>query len=309
MIDLLGVSIATAPVSFGVYGAEPVGGDPEALLEAMAAAGFEGTELGPPGYLGSPSELLSRLERHGLRAAGVYAAIRFGDPRWIEADIEQAIRSLAELATAGDGQAPLILADGGADALLASPARLWWDRTEALDAAGWRRLVDVVKKFEALAADAAVPLSFHPHISTYVESVWEVERLLALTEVGLTLDTGHLCLAGADATECLRAWKDRINHIHVKDVHVEVLTEARETGRIDFDEWWADVSSPLGEGDVDLVDFVAELRRSGYRGWLVIEQDRSPSVAGSYRNIAEAEARNRAWLVQQLSGSDEAKSR
>ncbi|MGH8924076.1 MAG: sugar phosphate isomerase/epimerase family protein [Acidimicrobiia bacterium] len=301
------MTIATAPVSFGVYGLGQEGGDPEALLEAMASAGFAGTELGPPGYLGAPSDLASRLERHGLRAAGVYAPIRFGDPRWIEPDFSQAERSLAELAASGNGQAPLILADGGADALLANPARPWWDRTEALEAVGWRRLVEVVKRFETLAAEAGVPLSFHPHISTYVESVWEVERLLALTEVGLTLDTGHLYLAGAAAKDCLRAWKDRINHIHVKDVHVDVLTRAREIGRIDFDQWWPNVPSPLGEGDVDLIDFVAELRRTRYRGWLVIEQDRRPGPPGSYPTIAEAEARNRAWLVQQLGGSDETK--
>ncbi len=302
---MTGMNIATAPVSFGVYGIEAGRGGPEDLLEAMAAAGFEATELGSPGYFGSPSELLDKLERHRLQAAGVYAAIRFGDPAATETDIGQAVESLAELAAVGNARAPLILADGGADALLANPARPWWDRTEALEADGWRRLVEVVKRFETMAGEAGVPLSFHPHISTYVESVWEVERLLALTEVGLTLDTGHLRLAGAAASECLRAWRDRINHVHVKDVHVDVLIKARETQRKDFDEWWADVSSPLGEGDVDLTEFIAELSRAQYQGWLVIEQDRSPSRVDSYRSVAKAEERNRKWLVQQLIANGE----
>lgn len=294
------MNIATAPVSFGLYGLELTGGDPEALIEAMSAAGFEGTELGPPGYLGSPSELVTRLERCRLKAAGAYAAVRFGDPRLIEADVHQAIRSLTELAAVGRGRAPLILADGGAEALLARPARAWWDRREALDAPGWGRLVEVVKRMETLAADAGVPLSFHPHISTYVESVWEIERLLALTGVSLTLDTGHLFLAGAAATECLRAWKDRINHIHLKDVHVEVMTKARETGRTDFDEWWADLCCPLGTGDVDLEPFLTELVAVGYDGWIVVEQDRAPTPIAEYTKVANGQEANLAWLRARL---------
>lgn len=292
--------IATAPVSFGLFGLEPEAGDAEALIEAMSAAGFEGTELGPPGYLGSPSKLLTRLERHHLMAAGAYAAIRFADPGLIEADVRQATRSLTELEAAGSGRAPLILADGGSKALLAHPARAWWDRGGALDEEGWERLVEVVKRMEVLAADAGVPLSFHPHISTYMESVWEIERLLALTGVGLTLDTGHLFLAGAAATECLRAWKDRINHIHLKDVHVDVMTSARQTGRTDFAEWWARVCCPLGTGDVDLEPFLDELVAVRYDGWIVIEQDRPPTPVADYKKVAMEQKTNLDWLRARL---------
>jgi inosose dehydratase len=57
----------------------------------------------------------------------------------------------------------------------------------------------------------------------------------------------------------------------------------------------------LGTGDVDLEGFLAELARSGYSDWLVVEQDMVPQSA---RDAAEAEAsqvRNRAWLKEHAS--------
>ncbi len=49
------IKVAAAPVSWGVF--EKTEGDPlqlgpEQMLDQMAAAGYAGTELGPPGYFG-----------------------------------------------------------------------------------------------------------------------------------------------------------------------------------------------------------------------------------------------------------------
>ena len=40
--------------------------------------------------------------------------------------------------------------------------------------------------------------------------------------------------------------------------------------------WRRGVFCELGEGDVDLAAFFAELEAAGYEGWLVVEQDRIP---------------------------------
>jgi inosose dehydratase len=65
--------------------------------------------------------------------------------------------------------------------------------------------------------------------------------------------------------------------------------------------WRRGVFCELGTGDVDLEGFFAELARSGYSGWLVVEQDMVPQ---SPHDAAEAEAsqvRNRAWLREHAS--------
>ena len=59
------IRVANAPVSYGAFeitvGVLPNVPGPEEVLTAIAQAGYEGTELGPPGYLGD--------REHAARAA------------------------------------------------------------------------------------------------------------------------------------------------------------------------------------------------------------------------------------------------
>ena len=56
----------------------------------------------------------------------------------------------------------------------------------------------------------------------------------------------------------------------------------------------------LGEGDVDFDPFFAELRRSEYSGWIVVEQDMVPSSSEDAAEAVDAQRRNRAWLRTEL---------
>lgn len=292
--------IATAPVSFGYYGpAVAAAGDPGVLLSHMRNAGFDGTELGPPGLFGSLEHLSDKFDRHSLSVAGAYIPLEFSSSRWDEhlADMHATLDELQALGSFG----PLaILADVGTAELMANPARHWSDRTLALDHTEWRPFARRVEAAMSLVESKNLGCSFHPHLSTYVESPWEVERLLAMTDIDLTLDTGHLFLTGASSAECFRAWSDRINHIHVKDVHIEVLRHAQATHASDFDRWWEETCCALGDGDVDLIAFLTEIARSNYDGWIVIEHDRKPTRAEDFALVAGEQAQNLAWLERQL---------
>lgn len=296
-----------APVSFGVYGAEGSRGpDPDALLAAIAAAGYDGTELGVPGFFGSPAETADRYARAGLACIGCYIPIHFAaDEATVAADMDRMRTILAELQAAGRGDALAILADEGSPALLVNPARPWDDRSLALDDAQWAVLGRRLEAARMLAEEHGMRTTFHPHISTYVESPWEVERVLDASPIGLTLDTGHFLLAGAEPRAALARFGDRVDHVHLKDVRVDVLRRAKAEGRTDFDAWWGDVSVRLGEGDVDLAGFVADLVRRGYDGWLVVEQDRVPigDDPVALRDAAAAEAHNARWVREALAAA------
>lgn len=111
------------------------------------------------------------------------------------------------------------------------PARDPADRRLALDDDAWRDAAVTIDAARALVTDYGLVTSFHPHLVTHVEARWEVERLLETTEVGVTLDTGHLLLAGADPVQCLLDWRERIDHVHLKYVRVGVLQRARGAGQ------------------------------------------------------------------------------
>ncbi len=294
--------IGSAPVSFGVYGdAEQLGVSPSALLDSAVVAGYHGMELGPPGFLGTASETADAFASRGLAVVGAYVPIHFSaDDATVGRDLANMERTLAELTGAGSPPGLAILADEGSAELLLNPARDPDDRRLALDDAGWDRLAGGMARALALASAAGVPTSFHPHISTYVESPWEVERLLTTTEVDITLDTGHFWLAGADPVEHLARFGDRVNHVHLKDVRRAVLERARAERRTDFDEWWGHVATPLGAGDVDLVAFLDKLRLLDYDGWLVVEQDRLPIGHDAIEPVAAEQLENRRWVEHAL---------
>ncbi|MFG3260390.1 sugar phosphate isomerase/epimerase family protein [Streptomyces sp. NPDC048172] len=296
------IRIGNAPVSYGVYG-EAAGGEgtsPAQLLATMAEAGYEGSELGPPGFFGSPEETADAFARHGLSAIGAYAPVHFAlDDATIEHDLSRIAITCRELAAVAERTGTpglVILADEGSETLLHNPARAHDDRTLALDDAGWARLAHYAQTALRMAEDHGLRTSWHPHISTYVESAWEVERLLDSTDVGLTLDIAHLQLAGSDPVDCWRAWRERINHLHIKDASMAVLQDAKDQRRTDFDEWWAHVCVPFGKGDVDIDAFLDAVVADGYDQWLVVEQDREPTPADLYPQVAQEQAHNYAWL-------------
>lgn len=268
------IRVANAPVSYGAFeltvGVLPNVPGPEEVLDAIAQAGYAGTELGPRGYLGQDRTLRERLERRGLALVGGFVPISFGED-------ETFLELGATLDILDSFGAKPILADAGPRV-----------------AVDWERLADGVASAAALTRARGFEPTFHHHMGSRVQTPSEIERLLELTDVGLLLDTGHLAAAGGDVLRGLRDWRDRIEHVHVKDVRLGVLR-----GAADWDDAWRrGVFCELGAGDIDLESFFAEL--NGYSGWLVVEQDWIPGPGDDASEAAAAQARNRRWLAQHV---------
>jgi inosose dehydratase len=181
--------VGNAPVSFGAWNLEasrhPSVPPPERVLAEVAAAGYDGIELGPLGWLDPAS-----IAAHGLELPGAYISIPFGD----------GLGRLDETLDVFDGVARgarPILADKGGSA--------------PLDFADVARVAEHVR-------DRGYEPTFHHHLGTRVESRAQIEALLDHTDVPLLLDTGHALGAGIDPTEALRSWRERIDYVHLKDV-------------------------------------------------------------------------------------------
>jgi inosose dehydratase len=286
--------VANAPLSYGAFemtvGVFPNVPGPDALLAEMAAAGYAGTELGPPGYLGEGDELRARLERHGLELTGGWCPIRFSEPEAWDEDFAELERTLSLFEAAGAEDAHPVFGDGGSEARRANPGR----GEPSLDDEGWRRWAEGARRAADLARARGFEPTLHPHTSTYVESPAEIDRALELTDVGVLVDTGHLLIGGADPIEALRAWGPRVNYIHVKDVRMDVLRGVVDDRADALEAWRRGIFCELGAGDVDLDAFFAAL--DGYDGWVVVEQDRIPRDDEPLSESAEAQVRNRAWL-------------
>lgn len=298
----MALRVANAPLSYGAFevtvGVYPNVPGPDELLAAIASAGYAATELGPPGYLGDEDELRPRLERHGLELTGGWCPIRFSEPeRWDE-DLAELERTLSLFAAAGATAAHPVFGDGGSPARVANPGRGQEDRALGLDERGWRRWAEGVRRAQDLAASRGFEPTLHAHTATYVEAPWEIERALELTDLGLLVDTGHLLIGGTDPIQALRDWGERVNYVHIKDVRMDVLRQVVAERADMLEAWRRGIFCELGDGDVDLPRFFGALRDVGYDGWIVVEQDRIPRPDEVLSESAEAQVRNRAWLLQ-----------
>ena len=135
---------------------------------------------------------------------------------------------------------------------------------------------------------------FHHHVGTRVQTPAEIERLLNGTDVALLIDTGHLTAGGGDPVRALRDWHDRLRHVHLKDVRLDVLRSSRDWSGA----WRAGAFCELGAGDVDLEAFLRDLAGGGYDGWLVVEQYRVLGPDDDAAAAFSAQARNRRWLTE-----------
>jgi inosose dehydratase len=294
------VRVANAPLSYGAFEmtvgtsfAVPPG---TAVLEAIGHAGYAGTDLGPPGYLGEGDVLRERLEANGLEVVGGFVPIAFSQPELWDEGLAGLRHTLALFDAAGARGARPVLCDAGGPERIANPGRGGDDPSLRLDDRRWSALVDGVARAADAARDGGYEPVFHHHTATYVEGLPEIERFLEDTDVPLLLDSGHLAVAGGDPIAGLRDWSERIGAVHLKDVRMDVLRTVRADRADMLTAWRRGLFCALGDGDVDLDGFCAALDASGYDGWLVIEQDRVLEDEDAFAGAAAEQERNRAWL-------------
>jgi len=254
--------------------------------EGPVETGHEGTELGPPGYLGDE-------DLRGLTMVGGFIQLPFTDP---DASLDELH---ATLDLFGEHQhARPVLCDAGGAERVANPGRGGEDPSLRLDEARWQVLVDGVERAADAARERGFEPVFHHHTSTYVESVEEIEQLLEDTDIPLLLDCAHLVVAGGDPLQALADWGERIDAIHIKDVRLDVLAGVKAERADTLTAWQRGLFCALGEGDVDLAGFCRGVEALGYDGWVVVEQDRVLASEADFERAADDQAANRRWLKE-----------
>src|SRR5215207_2259686 len=256
--------VAGAPISWGVC--EVPGWGPqlpaERVLAEMAGLGLTATELGAPGFLPSdPRALRALLAEYGLALVGGFVPLVLHEPSCDDA-----------YATAGEIAA--MLSAAGADVFVAAAVMdAGWSAPAPLDDAQRTRLAGSLAGIAELVAGHGLTFALHPHAGTLVESAADVDRLLATTDVGWCLDTGHLLIGGGDPVAFVRDHPDRIVHVHLKDVDAAVAARYRAGELTLMGATQAGLFRPLGRGDASIAEVLDELDAHGYERWLVVEQD------------------------------------
>ncbi len=261
MID----QIAAAPISWGVCEVPDWGAQlpPQRVLSEMAALGFTQTEAGAAGYLPEdPTELAAILADHGLNLLGGFVPLVLHNRDERE----------ATLASVHDTAA--MFRDAGATYFVTAAITTWdWAPRTPLSQAEWQHLYEMLDLVEDIVAEYDLVQALHPHIQTVIEQADEVQRVLDNTRAGWTYDTGHLLIGGYDPIEFGRNYTDRIRHVHLKDVVLDLSAPVMTGEQSIMEGVQAGMFCNLGAGDVAIDQAVQIMVDSGFQGWYVIEQD------------------------------------
>ena len=139
-----------------------------------------------------------------------------------------------------------------------------------------------VEEFAGFIAAEGLPLVYHHHMGTVVETGAEIDAFMAATgpATGLLLDTGHAFFGGSDPETLARRYMDRVGHIHCKNVRPAVMQRVRAERLSFLQGVRAGVFTVPGdpEGGVDFPPVLRVAAEHGYQGWLVIEAEQDPAV-------------------------------
>jgi inosose dehydratase len=243
------------------------------------------------------AQLRDELRSRELGMVGAFVTTRLVDSRSYSGSRERAAATARLLAAVAGATPPVIVlsdeptadphrarAAGRVTPNLSLPAEWWLEAADGINGIA-----------RAVRDETGLRTVFHHHCATFVETPAEIDALMKATDralVGLCLDTGHATYGGGSPLDLLDRYRDRIWHVHFKDCDPRVAERARH------EEWDYQTAlrhglfCELGKGAVDFAAVVRELERSGYDGWIVIEQDVLPGMGAP----ADSARRNRSYL-------------
>ncbi len=250
-------------------------------VERAAQLGFEYVEplvhngrelLSEAGYYHSfsmdedPREMKEILERHRIKPSGLSAHSPLMRPDISVDYLRRAIRFAADLG------APVVNTDEG-------PKPEWMSDTEAFAIMKYT-LALVMKTAERYGV--FVGIEPHQIFSRKTEGLLRIASLVDSPFLKINYDTGNAYLGGEDPYAGLEAVKDRVVHVHAKDISIRQADAER--GKVTG----TPVGCACGDGVIDWRRVISILRSSGYHGVLSVECGTSEQAARSLAHLREA---------------------
>ena len=144
----------------------------------------------------------------------------------------------------------------------------------------WAIVLPILRRHGEIAAEHGLKTVYHHHTGWIAETMEQYERLLAESDpryLGAMLDCGHATkdFVGHSALEFFERHHDEIRYVEFKDFSPQT-----------------DLRTEVGRGTCDFEGIAAAIKKHGYAGWVVVEQNGTnssakESSAESYRYIRE----------------------
>ncbi|MBU0278246.1 myo-inosose-2 dehydratase [Gemella sp. zg-570] len=247
------------------------------ILSDAKLVGFEGTEIGGC-YPACPDELNKELSLRNMRIAGQWFSgylIRDG----LEKSIEDFTKHCSFLQAVGADVAVYSEQSRsiqGMTDVCVYTEKPFYTKEE------FECLADGLNVLGKIANDHGLKLCYHHHMGTGIQTLEETRKLMELTDptrVYLLYDTGHIYVSDREYMPLLKEFKDRIGHVHFKDVRLEKLEEAVKENMSFLNSFLHGIFTVPGDGCIDYREVYEFLVDMNYRGWIVVEAEQDPKIA------------------------------
>ncbi len=273
----MSVKLGVSPIAWSNDDMPELGGETslEQCLSEARQAGYIGIESGGK-FPKISSELIPKLEKFNLQlCSGWYGAnLRKNSVN----DEKMAIQE--QLTLFKDCKAPCIVFAEVSGSIQSDPNRKLSARPQ-MDNEEWNNFCKKISELAKYLEDQGMPLGYHHHMGTVIETQKDTERLLENTHesVKLTLDTGHMLFAKGDSKKILSDFSDRLIHLHCKDIRKKVLENSLKND-LSFRAAFLDGAFTVpGDGCIDYRPLFEVLKEKNYSGWLVVEAEQDPKKA------------------------------
>lgn len=282
------IRLAMAPIAWTNDDLPELGAENtfEQTISEMALAGFVGTEIGNK-YPKNPSILENYLSIRGLSVASAWFST-FLTTKPYEVTAKAFIQHRDFLHDMG---AKVIVVSEQGQSIQGQIATSVFDKKPKFTVADWEKLTTGLEKLGTLAAEKEMAIVYHHHMGTGVQTTEEITYLMEHTNpemVSLLFDTGHLVFSGEDPLEIFHLYKERIKHIHFKDVRKEVAQNVKQQKESFLTGVKKGVFTVPGDGMIDFVPIMNKIIESNYSGWIVVEAEQDPSQANPFEYAVKA---------------------
>ena len=276
----MSIRLGIAPIAWSNDDMPELGGSTplEQCLKEASLAGFTGVEYGGK-FAMSSNELIPKLNKENLKlCSGWYGAQLLKRSPKEEFKLMQ-----KQLRLFQDCKSPCMVFAEVTGSVQGDP-KIPLSKRPKLSKDDWNKLIHSINEISKMMMDENMPLAYHHHMGTVIETEEDTRRLIENTKdtVGLLVDTGHMLFAKGNSIKLVETFYERIIHIHCKDIRKDILEKSLNND-VTFRQAFLDGAFTVpGDGCIDYIPFLKALKEKKYSGWLVVEAEQDPAKANPF---------------------------
>ena len=276
----MSIKLGIAPIAWSNDDMPELGGETtlEQCLSEASKAGFTGIESGGK-FPKNSKELIPKLEKENLQlCSGWYGATLLKNTPKEEFKL---MREQIDLFK--DCKSPCMVFAEVTNSVQGDP-KTPLSKKPKLSEDEWKLLIPRINEISKMMIDENMPLAYHHHMGTVIETEDETRRLIESTSdsVKLLIDTGHMLFAGGNSIKLTEDFMERIIHVHCKDIRKNVLENSLKNDSTFRQAFLDGAFTVPGDGCIDYKPFLTVLKKRNYEGWLVVEAEQDPAKANPF---------------------------